>query len=98
MNEASILSEETSDTTRDNARASLVMHKAIKRFQEAITTPERAPFPVVAAVHGPVIGLGVDIMCSCDIRYAAENSVFAIKVDFGSSFSLFLPAHTGGMY
>lgn len=80
MNEASNLIEETADMKRDGARTSLSMHKLIRRFQEAITKPDQAPFPVIAAVHGPVFGLGVDIISSCDIRYAAENSIFAIKV------------------
>ncbi|KAJ3569880.1 hypothetical protein NP233_g4765 [Leucocoprinus birnbaumii] len=85
LKDASILgTENTSKPVADGARASLSMHKLIQRFQDAITKPEKAPFPVIAAVHGPVIGLGVDIMCACDIRYAAVNSVFAIKeVDIG---------------
>lgn len=64
------------------------MFKLIKRFQEAITKPDKALFPIIAAVHGPVIGLGVDIVSSCDIRYAAENSVFAIKVCSSTRLSL----------
>ena len=65
---------------QDGARVSLAVHKFIQKFQIAITKPESAPFPVIAAVHGSVVGLGVDIMCACDVRYAAENSTFSIKV------------------
>ena len=32
--------------------------------------------PLVAAVHGYVIGSGVEIACLCDLRVAAENAVF----------------------
>ena len=34
------------------------------------------PKPLVAALHGYVIGSGVEIACLCDIRIAAENAVF----------------------
>ncbi len=81
VKDAVTLNQETStSTTHDPARTALSMHKLIQKFQQAITSPERAPFPVIAAVHGLVIGLGVDIMCSCDVRYAAEGTTFAIKV------------------
>ena len=34
--------------------------------------------PVIAAVHGYCIGSGVEIMLLCDIRLAAEDTVFAM--------------------
>ena len=58
----------------------MALRRTILAFQHSIRAPERAPFPVIAAVHGPVIGLGVDIISQCDIRYAASNASFAIKV------------------
>ena len=33
-----------------------------------------APFPVIVDVDGSVVGLGVDIMCAYEVRYAAWNS------------------------
>ena len=59
----------------DNARASLQNRGEILALQHAVVAPDRAPFPVIAAVHGHVIGLGVDLISACDIRYAASNSV-----------------------
>ncbi|KAK6984876.1 delta-2 dienoyl-CoA isomerase [Favolaschia claudopus] len=68
----------------DNARKSLATHTHLKEFQHAIGSPERCPFPVIAAVHGLVIGLGIDIISACDIRLAAEGTQFTIKeVDVG---------------
>jgi hypothetical protein len=64
------------------------------RFQRAIGAPERTPFPVIVAVHGPVIGLGVDMISVCDIRYAASNASFAIKVELHILFCLFFIAHS----
>ena len=29
---------------------------------------------------GKVIGLGIDIICACDVRYAASDTMFVIKV------------------
>ncbi|KAG6877617.1 hypothetical protein C0993_005621 [Termitomyces sp. T159_Od127] len=73
-----------SDTEHDRARASLALRNTILEFQTAIGSPDRCPFPVIAAVHGPVVGLGVDIIAACDVRYAASNATFSIKeVDVG---------------
>ena len=36
----------------------------------------RIPKPKVAALHGYVIGSGVEIACLCDIRLASEDAVF----------------------
>ncbi|GLB45550.1 putative enoyl-CoA hydratase/isomerase [Lyophyllum shimeji] len=84
LTSAAGLGAATSDTSQDSARASLAMRKVIHEFQQAIGAPERCPFPVIVAVHGPVIGLGVDLISACDIRYAASNASFSIKeVDIG---------------
>src|SRR5690606_38040896 len=33
--------------------------------------------PVVAAVNGPAIGAGCDLVCMCDVRLAGESAKFA---------------------
>lgn len=80
VGDAGDLGSDGADTSRDGARSSLAMRKKLLAFQHAIHAPERCPFPVISAVHGHVIGLGVDMISACDIRYAAADSSFAIKV------------------
>jgi delta(3,5)-delta(2,4)-dienoyl-CoA isomerase len=65
--------------SEDGARTSLAMRKVLLDFQHVIGAPSRCPFPVIAALHGAVIGLGVDLISACDIRYAASDTSFSIK-------------------
>ncbi|OJA12634.1 hypothetical protein AZE42_04482 [Rhizopogon vesiculosus] len=46
----------------DPARRALLTRALILDVQHAVTAPERCPFPVIAAVHGGVVGLGIDII------------------------------------
>ena len=64
----------------DAARAAFHIGKGIQTFQHAIAAPERCPFPVIVATHGIAFGLAVDIITACDVRYAASNTSFSIKV------------------
>ncbi|KAG2004231.1 enoyl-CoA hydratase/isomerase [Coprinopsis cinerea AmutBmut pab1-1] len=100
LNDAGVLGSDGADTSRDGARSSLAMRKTLLEFQEAIGKPEQAPFPVIAAIHGWCIGLGVDLTSICDIRYAASNTTFSIKeVDIGLAADIgtlaYLPKITG---
>lgn len=74
----------SSQRHHDSARASLGLRHALREFQRAINAPDRCLFPVIAAVHGSVVGLGVDLIAACDVRYASSDAVFSIKeVDIG---------------
>lgn len=84
----------------DSARASLATRKWLSELQHAIGAPGRCPFPAIAAVHGAVLGLGVDVIAACDIRFAASSATFAIKeIDVGFAAGLgtlaYLPKITG---
>jgi len=88
------------DFNSEPARRTIAIRHLILEFQHAIGAPARCPFPVIAAVHGPVIGLGVDIICACDIRYASSDATFAVKeVDIGVAADIgtlaYLPKITG---
>ncbi|CAO1633186.1 unnamed protein product [Sympodiomycopsis kandeliae] len=68
----------------DPARSAFKLKRHIDEFQYALTSMEKCMKPVISAVHGIVFGLGVDLMCATDIRFADEKSRFCIKeVDIG---------------
>ncbi len=60
-------------------RAAYALRDLIRRLQDAFTALERAPFPVIAAIHGACIGGAIDMITACDIRVAAADSYFAIE-------------------
>ncbi len=51
----------------------------VKRLQESFTALERARVPVLAAVHGGVIGGAVDMVCAADMRYASADAYFVVQ-------------------
>jgi len=48
-------------------------------LQETFSALERARMPVIAAVDGPCIGAGVDMITACDLRYATAESYFVVE-------------------
>ncbi|MBN1376047.1 MAG: enoyl-CoA hydratase/isomerase family protein [Dehalococcoidia bacterium] len=54
------------------------MHDAIEKCRNAFTMYEKLPVPIIAAIHGYCLGGGVEIAVCCDIRLAADNSIFAM--------------------
>lgn len=68
----------------DAARKGVLMHEHVREFQDAISEIERCNKPVIAAVHNIAFGLGVDLLCACDIRIALADSRFSVReVDAG---------------
>jgi enoyl-CoA hydratase/carnithine racemase len=60
------------------------MRQYIESLQECISSIERVPVPVIAAVHGYCVGAGVDLITACDIRICSEDARFCVKeVDLG---------------
>ncbi|KAF9282971.1 putative enoyl CoA hydratase [Linnemannia elongata] len=68
----------------DPSRTAFKVRPYIKKLQDSLTAIEICDKAVVAAVHGPCIGGGIDITTACDIRYASKDAYFSVKeVDIG---------------
>jgi enoyl-CoA hydratase/carnithine racemase len=50
----------------------------VSRIHDVCRTIRDLPFPVVARLHGAVIGAGLEIAAACDLRVAAEGTKFAM--------------------
>ncbi len=62
--------------------------EALRRFildlQDTLTSLERCRKPVLAAIHGPCIGGGIDLITCADMRYCSADASFCIKeIDIG---------------
>jgi len=59
-------------------RARANLRYIVLHLQDAFTAFERARMPVLAAVHGGVVGGAVDMVTACDMRYASADAWFCI--------------------
>jgi enoyl-CoA hydratase/carnithine racemase len=58
--------------------------ECLQYVSSIFTLLERLPVPVIAAVNGGCIGLGMELALACDIRLASEEAIFSIpEVKFG---------------
>ena len=52
--------------------------KFISRIHACCHAIRHLPIPVVARLHGAVVGAGLEIAAACDLRLAAEGTAFAM--------------------
>lgn len=72
-------------------------HRGIQGMSRRIACFEK---PIIAAIHGPAIGAGLDLACMCDIRIASTSAKFGstfVKVGLipGDGGALFLSRVVG---
>lgn len=68
----------------EGSRKAAAMRQHVIDFQDAFTSIERCPQPVIAAVHAACIGGGVDLITACDVRLCSADAYFCVKeVDLG---------------
>lgn len=63
---------------REFGKGRNVWWRYILDIQDSFTAIEKCRKPVIAAIHGPCVGAGIDLISACDLRYSTENSVFAV--------------------
>ncbi|KAJ3192557.1 putative enoyl CoA hydratase [Irineochytrium annulatum] len=68
----------------DPARAAIRFLPLVESMQASFTSIEKCGKPVIAAVHGPCIGGGIDLITACDVRICTSDALFSVKeVDIG---------------
>jgi 2-(1,2-epoxy-1,2-dihydrophenyl)acetyl-CoA isomerase len=77
-----------------------VYRRLTELYHPIITGIRRMPKPVVAAVHGPAVGIGCSLALACDLIVASESAYFLLAFvniglmpDGGST--LFVPSRVG---
>ncbi|KAJ5950140.1 uncharacterized protein N7479_008553 [Penicillium vulpinum] len=74
----------SSDTKTDPARKAVDLRRHITAFQDCVTAVERCEKPVIVALHGFSLGLGIDLSTATDVRLCARDTRFGVKeVDIG---------------
>lgn len=74
----------TGEQKLDASRIALRSNSKIIKAQEAVSCIERCRKPVVVALHGAIIGGGIDIASACDVRFCSEDAYFKIaEVNIG---------------
>ena len=67
------------DEQGDTTRRALAFRLQILEMQQCFSAVEQCSVPVVAAMHGPCIGAGIDLACCTDVRLCSPSTIFSIR-------------------
>eukprot|EP01117_Protostelium_nocturnum_P008297 TRINITY_DN2964_c0_g1_i1.p1 TRINITY_DN2964_c0_g1~~TRINITY_DN2964_c0_g1_i1.p1 ORF type:complete len:276 (+),score=99.34 TRINITY_DN2964_c0_g1_i1:48-875(+) len=67
------------DGEGSHATQSLVIYRHLKAWQKHFQSLRDCSKPVIAAIHGPCIGGGIDLITACDVRLATKDCIFSIR-------------------
>ena len=82
--QSGVLAKTSGEVSKDGARTATAIRRHILEFQECISSVEKCEKPVICAMHGYALGLGIDISTSADVRICSNDTKFAVKeVDIG---------------
>jgi enoyl-CoA hydratase/carnithine racemase len=66
------------DTLRANAAQAKDYDKVMRRALDAVVS---CPAPVVAMIHGPCVGGGLELACCCDLRISGKSGRFGVPIN-----------------
>ncbi|MCU0694278.1 MAG: crotonase/enoyl-CoA hydratase family protein [Polyangiaceae bacterium] len=61
------------------AQAREALYSLIRTLQTGFRALARCSKPTIAAIHGPCIGAGLDLVSACDLRFASEDAVLSMR-------------------
>lgn len=66
-------------STESPAKERTKLLRLIDELRSGFDAVERCSKPVIAAIAGPCIGSGVDLISACDIRFASKDVKFSVR-------------------
>jgi len=62
----------------DNGAGGAGLRALIYRFQQYFNRLEAVEIPIICAMHGRALGLGIELALACDIRLMSENCIWGM--------------------
>jgi len=63
---------------RDAAAGGTGLRALIYRFQQYLNRLEAVEIPIICAMHGRALGLGIELALACDIRLMSEDCIWSM--------------------